>query len=137
MEILFIFHSHFRWLVVLVSLFILVKFLYGWLAKTGYKKMDEVLVKIYAGLIDLQITLGLIFLIWSGLAYAGFPRFRLEHTSLMLIVMVLAHLFGRWKTSPDNIRFRNGFIIMLLSGILIFVAIILLPAGLNRWMIGR
>ena len=136
MDFLFIFHSHFRWLVVLAGLAVLLKFLFGWLGKKSYGKTDQVLHAIYSGIIDLQLLTGLVFLLWSGLSSAGFPRYRIEHTVIMIIVVILAHLGGRWRTAGDAIRFRNGFLTLLLSLILIFVGVLMLPGGLLRWMAG-
>ena len=136
MNILFIFHSHFRWIVVLAGLAVCIKFLYGWLGQKSFGKADQALFKIYAGIIDLQLLTGLLFLFWSGLSSAGFPRYRIEHTFIMLIVVVLAHLFKRWQTAADPIRFRNGFVLILLSIILIFIGVLMLPAGLQRWTMG-
>jgi len=136
MEILFTLHAHFRWIVVLVSLLALAKHLAGWLGKAAFKKPDMLLIKIYGGVVDLQVTLGLIYLLWSGFSGAGFPRFRLEHSFIMIIVAVLAHLFNRWKNAEDLIRFRNGFVLLLVSLVLIFAGVLMLPNGLQRWMIG-
>jgi hypothetical protein len=137
MEILFIIHAHFRWIIVLVALFVLFRYLSGWLGQATYKRHDDILFKIYAGVIDLQVTLGLVYLLWSGFQGAGFPRFRLEHTVVMIIAAVLAHLSVRWKTSPDSVRFRNGFSIALVSLLLIFIGVLMLPNGLQRWMMGN
>jgi len=134
MDFLFMLHAHFRWIVVLVSLLALGKHLAGWLGKASFKKTDTVLIKIYGGVIDLQVTIGLIYLLWSGFSGAGFPRFRLEHSFIMLIVAVLAHTFKRWNNAEDVIRFRNGCLLLILSLVLIFAGVLLLPNGLQRWM---
>jgi hypothetical protein len=42
---------------------------------------------------DLQATLGLVLFIWSGIAGAGFPVFRIEHAITMIIAAVVAHLY--------------------------------------------
>ena len=52
----------------------------------------------------------------------------------MIIVAVLAHLFNRWKNAEDLIRFRNGFVLLLVSLVLIFAGVLMLPNGLQRWM---
>ena len=136
MNFFFTMHSHFRWLVVLSLIIVLVKYIYGWMGKTKFSKLDEVLFKIYSGVIDLQITLGLIYFVWSGFAGAGFPRFRLEHGFIMIVTAVIPHLFRRWKNAKDLVRFRNGFYLILISGILIFLGVLMLPGGMARWMAG-
>ena len=136
MNFLFMLHSHFRWLLVIVLLIALIKFLFGWLAKSNYSKLDSAIFKIFSGFVDLQVLLGLIYLIWSGLAGMGFPRFRLEHSFLMIIAAVLPHLAIRWKDATDSIRYRNGFLIILIIALLIFVGVVMLPGGIYRWTMG-
>ena len=91
MGVLHIIHSHFRWFVALISIIVLVKYLIGWLGNQKYTKLDQVLNKVYLGFIDLQITLGLVYLIWSGFAGIGFPRYRLEHGFMMIVALILSN----------------------------------------------
>ena len=136
MNFLFITHSHFRWILIIVILIAIFKFISGWLSESKYSRIDDIIFKSYSGIIDLQVTFGLIYLIWSGLEGAGFPRFRLEHSFIMIIVAVLPHLSKRWKGSADVIRFRNGSIIIIATAILIFVGVVMLPGGMLRWSMG-
>jgi hypothetical protein len=133
MDILFRIHSDTRWLVVLVGVVALVKFLIGWLGKGKFQKFDRILTSAFSGLVDLQVLLGLVFLIWSGLAGVGFPRQRLEHAFIMIIAAVVAHLPSRWKSLGDTKRFRNSFLAVLGVGVLIFLGVVLLPGGMVRW----
>jgi len=136
MNFLFMLHSHFRWLLVLVIIIALIKFLVGWLAKSNYSKMDAAIFKTFSGFVDLQVLLGLIYLIWSGIAGMGFPRFRLEHSFLMIVAAVLPHLYKRWNKADESIHFRNGLLIILVTAVLIFVGVIMLPGGMLRWSMG-
>ena len=123
-------HSFIRWIIVIVAVIALVKLGLGWLRKMDFKKMDRGLIAGFTGLMDLQWLLGLIFLVWSGTAGgAGFPRHRLEHMFTMTLAVVVAHLNARWKTAPDNIRFRNGFILILISLALVYLGVAGLPNG--------
>ena len=132
MNILLSIHSIVRWLIVVVALIALVKFAIGWLGNGRFAGMDRGLTSGFSGLIDLQTTLGIIFLLWSGLAGAGFPMVRIEHTTTMLIAAVVAHLPMRWKNAPDKIRFRNSFIVVLATAVLIFAGVMRLPGGWAR-----
>ena len=132
MNILLSIHSIVRWLIVVVALIALVKFAIGWLGNGRFAGMDRGLTSGFSGLIDLQTTLGIIFLLWSGLAGAGFPMYRIEHTTTMLIAAVVAHLPMRWKNAPDKIRFRNSFIVVLVTAVLIFGGVMRLPGGWAR-----
>ena len=129
MNILFRIHSDTRWLVVLVGVVALVKFLIGWLGKGKFQKFDRILTSAFSGLIDLQALLGIVFLSWSCVAGAGFPRQRLEHAFIMIVAAVVAHLPARWKSLGDTKRFRNSFLAVLGVAALIFVGVVLLPGA--------
>jgi hypothetical protein len=82
MQILLMIHSILRWLIVIVAVIAVVKFAIGWLRGSAFSGMDRGLASGFSGLIDLQVTIGLILMIWSGIAGAGFPRYRIEHAVL-------------------------------------------------------
>jgi hypothetical protein len=132
MNILLMAHSGLRWLVLLVAVIAIVKFLVGWLARSQYKGMDRGLMAGFTGLMDLQGTLGLILLLWGGFAGLGFPRYRLEHGLIMIVAAVVAHLSTRWKGAEDSIRFRNNLFLILASLVLVLIGISVLPGGLSR-----
>jgi hypothetical protein len=134
MEILLAIHSIFRWVVVLVGLVTLVKFAIGWLSKAQFQQIDDRLTRIFPILVDIQVTLGVILLIWGGLAGEGFPRHRVEHAVVMIVAAFLVHLMARWSSAPDPVRFRNRFFVVLGTLLLIFIGVIALPGGLERWM---
>lgn len=132
MNILFMAHSGLRWLVLLVALIAIVKFLLGWLTRSSFKGMDRGLMAGYSGLLDLQSTLGIILLLWNGFTGAGFPRYRLEHGLIMIVAAVVAHLSSRWKNAEDAIRFRNNLFLIVASLVLVLIGIAVLPGGLSR-----
>lgn len=132
MNILFMAHSGLRWLVLLVALIAIVKFLLGWLTRSSFKGMDRGLMAGYSGLLDLQSALGIILLLWNGFTGAGFPRYRLEHGLIMIVAAVVAHLSSRWKNAEDAIRFRNNLFLIVASLVLVLIGIAVLPGGLSR-----
>jgi hypothetical protein len=134
MDFLFIVHSIFRWVVVLFGLVVLVKFAIGWLGRGDFGQLDDRLTRIFPILVDIQVTLGLILLIWGGLAGEGFPRHRIEHGVVMIVAAFAVHLMARWEDKPDAVRFRNRFLVALGTLVLIFIGVTLLPGGLERWM---
>ena len=103
MNILIMAHSGLRWLVLLVAVVAIVKFLMGWLRRSPYIGMDRGLMAGFTGLMDLQVALGIIFLLWNGFTGTGFPRFRLEHGLVMIVAAVVAHLSARWKNADDSL----------------------------------
>ncbi|NWF64935.1 MAG: hypothetical protein HXY38_11585 [Chloroflexi bacterium] len=129
MELLLIIHSHTRWLILLVAVIAIVKFAIGWLRGGVFKGMDRGLAAGFSGLMDLQVTIGLIFLIWSSLVGVLFTPNRIEHLTTMLIAAVVAHLPARWKNSPDNVRFRNALFCVVGSLALVFVGVVRLRGG--------
>ncbi|MFN8384446.1 MAG: hypothetical protein U0V02_21080 [Anaerolineales bacterium] len=132
MNILLMIHSIVRWLIVLVAVVAVVKFALGWLRGGEFKGMDRGLSSGFSGLLDLQVTLGLILMIWTGLAGVGFPMFRIEHATTMIIAAVVAHLPARWKKATDSIRFRNTLFCVLGALLLVYVGVMRLPGGWTR-----
>jgi hypothetical protein len=132
MDILLISHSYLRWLIVIVALVAVVKFAWGWRRGGAFQSIDRGLASGFSGLMDLQVTLGLILLVWGGVAGAGFPMFRIEHAITMTIAAVVAHLHVLWKNADDTLRFRNSLFIILDVLIIIFIGIARLPGGLSR-----
>lgn len=122
-------HSVVRWLVVAVSLISLVWFALVWLRGTGNEKADHGLMAAFSGLIDLQVTIGLILILWSGFAGVGFPRYRLEHAFIMIIAAVVAHLSMRWRNAEMQIRARNNVALIVGVLVIVFVGVSLLPQG--------
>lgn len=129
MEILRIIHSHTRWLILIVALVAIVKFAIGWLRGGSFKGMDRGLAAGFSGLMDLQVTVGLIFLIWTSIVGVPFTPNRIEHLTTMLIAAVVAHLPAMWKKSADNIRFRNTLFCIVGALVLVFVGVTRLRGG--------
>jgi hypothetical protein len=117
MNFILMLHSLLRWVIVLVGLFAVLRFLSGWLRKSDFTSMDRGLSAGFSGLMDLQVTLGFIFFFWSGLSGSGFPRFRIEHMTIMLIAAILAHLPTFMKKAAN--RFAVG--LAAVAGALILV----------------
>jgi hypothetical protein len=120
-------HSLVRWLIVIVAIVAVIKFALGWYRGDKFQSMDRGLASGFSGLIDLQVTLGLIYLIWNGIVSEGFPMFRIEHAVTMLIAAVVAHLHVIWKNSEDKLRFRNSLFIVLDVLVIIVIGIMRLP----------
>ncbi len=132
MNILLVLHSYLRWLIVLVAVVAMIKFALGWLRGGEFKSMDRGLSSGLSGLLDLQVTLGLIFMLWTGLAGVGFPMVRIEHAITMILAAVVAHLPARWKNAADKVRFRNSLFCILAALLLIYAGVMRLPGGWAR-----
>lgn len=127
--IVFNLHSVVRWLVVAVSLISLVWFVLVWLRGTRNEKADRGLMAAFSGLIDLQVTIGLVLILWSGFAGVGFPRYRLEHAFIMILAAVVAHLSARWRNAEVRTRARNNVALIVGVLVLVFIGVALLPQG--------
>lgn len=127
--IIFDIHSVVRWLVVAVSLVALVWFALVWLRGTGNEKADRGLMAAFSGLIDLQVAIGLILIVWSGFAGVGFPRYRIEHAFIMIIAAVVAHLSMRWRNAAMRTRARNNVALIVGVLVIVYIGVSLLPQG--------
>ena len=123
MNILFMLHAVLRWIILLVAVIAIIKFLLGWLQGGQFKGMDRGLMSGFSGLMDLQATLGIILLLWSGFAGEGFPMVRILHGVIMIIAAVVAHLSARWKNADDKTRFRNNLFTIIAALVLVVIGI--------------
>lgn len=124
-------HSILRWVIVVVGLFALIKFLVGWARESDFSKMDRGLQAGFSGLVDLQVTIGFIYFFWNGLAGGvGFPMFRIEHMVTMLIAAVLGHLPSFMKKAEN--KFAVGFYAVIGALIVIVLGVYRLPGGWSR-----
>lgn len=125
-------HSGIRWLIVLTAMICLAFWGYSWLVKKTYPKPARIVASAYSGLLDLQVLLGLTFMLWTGFTGTGFPRFRFEHMTMMILAAVLAHLPSRWIKAGKENAYRNTLFATLLSLVFIYVGVALLPGGWSR-----
>ena len=125
-------HSVLRWVVVILGLITVVKFLVGWLQKSQFGPLDARLARWFTIALDSQVLVGIILLVWSGIATGAWPRQRFEHAFLMIVAVVVAHLSARWRTADDTTRFRNTFIAFAVSLVLVGVGVALLAGGWGR-----
>lgn len=131
MAILLEIHSILRWILVIVALIAIIKFLIGLVQKGEFDKMDRGLLSGFSGLVDLQVLLGVLYLLLSGFGGAGFPMFRIEHSVTMLLAAVVAHAPAMFKKRPWN-KYTVGLFAILGSLLLIYIGVARLPGGWNR-----
>ena len=130
MGFLLMIHSLVRWLIVIVGLVALVKFAIGLAQKSAFGKMDRGLSSGFSGLMDLQVTLGLLYFLITGFGGVGFPAFRIEHAVTMLIAAGVAHTPSMFKKATNKYAVALGAIIGTL--ILIYIGVSFLPGGWSR-----
>ena len=131
-RIMLILHSVNRWLLLLVGLIAVGRFLMVWLQNRQNERLDRGLMSAFTGLMDLQMLLGIIVFITAGIQQGIWPRFRFEHAFIMIVATVIVHLSMRWRKSPVAVRARNNVIVIVIAFVLIFVGVAMLPGGWSR-----
>ena len=102
MNILLDIHSGLRWIIVVVGFAAIIKFLIGMARKGEFDKIDSGLLSGFSGLLDLQVTLGLLYFFITGFGGVGFPPYRIEHLVTMLIAAVVGHAPSCSKRLPTS-----------------------------------
>lgn len=130
MGILLSLHSIVRWIIVVVGVIALVKFIIGLVQKSVFGKMDRGLSSGFSGLMDLQVTLGLLYFLITGFGGVGFPPYRIEHAVTMLIAAGVAHAPSMFKKASNKYAVALGAIVGAL--VLIYIGVSFLPGGWSR-----
>ncbi|GAB4421623.1 MAG: hypothetical protein Kow002_10640 [Anaerolineales bacterium] len=124
-------HSILRWAIMVVGLVAIVKFLIGWARKSEFGKSDRGLSAGFSGLMDTQVLLGFIYFFVTGFGDAGFPMYRIEHMTTMLIAAVAAHAPAMFKKKASN-KFAVAFWAIIGALILVVLGVYRLPGGWTR-----
>jgi uncharacterized membrane protein YphA (DoxX/SURF4 family) len=132
MNIVLEIHSGIRWLIVAAAVIAAVRFLLGWLRNLEFGAMDRGSLAGVSGLMDLQVLVGFVYFLWSGLGSGAFARYRFEHLVIMLAAALVAHLPGRWKNLESRMRFRRALLAVLGMLVLVFIGVSRLPGGWTR-----
>ncbi|MGD8406363.1 MAG: hypothetical protein PVJ21_22090 [Anaerolineales bacterium] len=123
-------HSLVRWLIVIVGIVALVKFVIGLVQKSDFDKMDRGLSSGFSGLMDLQVTLGLLYFLITGFGGMGFPPYRIEHAVTMLIAAGVAHTPSMFKKAANKYAVALGAVVVAL--LLVYTGVARLPGGWSR-----
>ncbi len=124
-------HSINRWIVILIALVTIIRFALVWAKVTQPAPIDTILMRVYSADLGIQVLLGLIYLIWSGAAGVRLPGYRIGHAAVMLIAVAVAGMAMRWRKAEATVFARNGLIAVMISLVLIYVSVSMLPGG---WM---
>ena len=124
-QFMFEMHSGVRWIVVVLGVLIMIRSLYGWLAKGKSSRLDHQLSLGFSVAYSIQFLLGVIVLVLIG----TYGRQQFEHLAIMLVAIGVAGMLGRWRRQPDPIRFRNTFFTLVVFSILVYFGVAFLPQG--------
>jgi len=116
-------HGLFRWVVVIVAIIVLVKYVIGWLSKSQFTNTDAILGRLFYGAMSIQFVLGIINLIGLATMGAFNPRIHIEHTVYGFIATALSQMTSVFRKQDDTTRFRNAAILVLVSLALIFLSV--------------
>jgi len=125
MSTLLTIHGEIRWLVALLAIIVIVKFVIGLIQKAEYKKIDRILMSSFVGFMDINLLLGLILLFQFGFN----SMLRIEHATTMILAVVVGHSNAAWKKKGSQVKFRNNLIVVVVALALVFVGVIRLRGG--------
>lgn len=125
-------HSWNRWLIIVVAVLAVIRLLMLLRREGTPQRLETVLVSTFAGLLGLQMILGLIYLLWSGFAGAGFPAYRFMHAGIMVFAVITGEQTSRWKAAPVAIYARNSLLCIFGALLLIYLGVASLPGGWER-----
>jgi hypothetical protein len=137
-EIVRILHNLIRWAVVVFGLFAAGRGLIGWFGRRGWLPLDNRLGLFFTISLDIQVVLGLLlYFVFSPTTTNYFSRlgdamsipevrfYLVEHSLIMLVALVLAHIGRRRaKKAPNPLaRHRAAAIFYTIAIILVLIAI--------------
>lgn len=119
-------HWFLPWLILVIGMYIIIRFVRGYTNELVFTKTDRRLLAVFSGLMDLQAALGLTFFLVTGLEGIGFPSNRIMHGSVMLVAAVIPHISSRWVDADDKTLFLNNFFVLLSSFLLMLLGLSLI-----------
>jgi hypothetical protein len=125
-------HSWNRWLIIVVAVLAVIRLLMLLRREGNAQRLELVLVSGFANLLGLQMILGLVYLLWSGFAGAGFPAYRFLHAGIMVFAVITGEQSRRWKEAPVALYARNSLLCIGGALLLIFIGVASLPGGWTR-----
>ncbi len=131
-------HSWVRWVVLVVGVILVVRAWWRWLGRKDWEKIDETLRRVFSGVVDLQLLLGLLLFLGlspattallekggQALADPGVRFWTMEHVVPMIVAVILVHV-GQMlitRTSDAEARYRWAAIVFGVVMLLILASI--------------
>ncbi len=126
MEVLVQIHSIVRWLVIVGAVAALVGHLSAMGSAGGGGKGARIPGLIFPRLMDLQMLLGIILLVWLGVAGFGYSTSRILHAVIMAIAVVVSHIPQMRKGLEPKAAARTGVITVVVSLLLVIAGVYVL-----------
>lgn len=125
MDFVLILHNIMRWVVVLLAIYALVRMYKGVFGKGEFVEGDRKALSWFSISLDVQLLLGLVLYIGGRWWQNSIRFFAMEHISIMIVAVVLAHLAvvfsKRAETAPS--KFKRGAIYATLAVLAVLVGI--------------
>ncbi len=121
-------HGHMRWLIMLAAVIHLVVLIMA-IAKPAAPKLRKITGAAFAGLLDLQLLTGLIFLVMKLSNGLPVTHHTFEHLATMLVVVVLMHMAVRWVKKETAAETRKALTATVVSIALIVFGVVRLLGG--------
>lgn len=121
----FLFHAHsgWRYVVIVVAIAVIVKFLLGLFGNSKWSQWDQRLGAAMPITLDIQLLLGLVLWIARQQWLIQAPARTWEHPVTMILAVAVAHV--TWsrvkKTTESSAKFRTGLIGYVVAGLLLTV----------------
>ncbi len=118
-------HSGWRYIVLLLLILAVVKYLLGLVQKSSWTDMDQRLGLFTTIALDIQVLLGLILLaVAAPLGHLG-PTEKFEHPTTMILALIVMHIgWSRVKKAPDEAgKFRTAALTFILTGLLVALGV--------------
>ncbi len=135
---LFAAHSGWRYVVLVVLVVALIKYLIGWLGKSNWSSFDNTLNRVAPIVVDIQLLLGLI--IWIvGMWWNSPDRGATwEHPLIMAVAAVVAHVFAVRvrRAGSGEAKHRTAFLGYLITTLLIVLGVVTVVSGFNIFEMG-
>lgn len=125
MDFVLILHNIMRWVVVLLAIYALVRMYKGVFGNGEFVEGDRKALSWFSISLDVQLLLGLVLYIGGRWWQNSVRFFAMEHISIMIVAVVLAHLAvvfsKRAETAPS--KFKRGAIYATLAVLAVLVGI--------------
>jgi len=125
-------HSGIRWIVVALAVINVVWLVLVLLGRGANERLDRILMLVFTIFLDIQVLVGLLRAV-ELVGAQGFYTQILLHALVMIIALGVAHRVSRLKTGDRKTRARNTLIAIVVVLMLVFIGVMLLPNGANRW----
>ncbi len=126
-------HSGWRYIVLVLLLVAIVKFLVGWLGNSKWSSFDAMLNRYTPIAVDIQWLLGLIVWVLATWWSNGDRARAFEHPIMMTLAVVAVHILSARvkKASTDKGKFQAAFWAYLITTVLIALGLFVILGSWN------